>query len=104
MIPEPTTILWPWLRKAIDTTFPIWVDEDAAFRLGGHWRDAAKALEDAVRDTSKANSQLESYWRDPQGVGFRQQVDRMLNSPQSRTVELIAAMRNLSALADEYGR
>ncbi|MFB6720129.1 hypothetical protein ACFCV3_08225 [Kribbella sp. NPDC056345] len=104
MIPEPTSILWPWLRKAIDTTFPIWVDEDAAFRLEAHWNEAAGLLEQKVAAATTANTGLTGPWRDIYGLLLQQKIDIRLNGPGNGIGELVKGMRNLAALSAEYGR
>ncbi|TCO43705.1 DNA/RNA non-specific endonuclease [Kribbella antiqua] len=104
MIPEPTTILWTWLRKAIDTIFPFWVDEDVAFVMRDLWNATANDLQQTVGDATAGNNQLPAAWRDPQGIGYHQNIDLMLNSPSTGTADLIQSMRDLSAMSGEYGK
>ncbi len=104
MIPEPTTSMWPELRRMIDNLIPIWVDEDAAFRIALQWRHGADTFEDAAARATAMNNQVPDFWRDATGTLFQQKVNRMLNSKANGAPEIIDGMRQLSALADEYGR
>ncbi|TDD61774.1 hypothetical protein E1263_06165 [Kribbella antibiotica] len=104
MIPEPTTSLWPELRRMLDNTFPIWVDEDAAFRLAQQWQRAADVLESQVTTATDANNKLPAVWRDINGTIFHSKVDRMLNSRYVGTAKLVEGMRQLSSISDQYAR
>ncbi|MFK4084103.1 hypothetical protein ACI2LF_08360 [Kribbella sp. NPDC020789] len=104
MIPEPTTSMWPELRRMIDNLFPIWVDENAAFRIAQQWRHGADTFEAAAARATAMNNQVPDFWRDTTGTLFQQKVNRMLNSKVNGAPEIIDGMRQLSALADEYGR
>jgi hypothetical protein len=104
VIPEPTTILWTWLRTAIDTTFPVWVDENAAFRLRAKWNEGADALDRTITDANAGRAQLAGAWRDAPGLVYQQKIDLMLNSPVTGFGEVSRSMRELGRLAEEYGR
>ncbi|WP_405063931.1 hypothetical protein OG474_20420 [Kribbella sp. NBC_01505] len=102
MIPEPTTSMWLDLRKAIDSFFPIWIDENAAARMGERWNAAAARLEATTKAATAINERLPAAWPDSAGAEVFLKVSRTFNAPGIGTTELVKAMRELSLMAKQY--
>ncbi|TCC22329.1 hypothetical protein [Kribbella sindirgiensis] len=107
MIPEPTSSeLWRYIRENFDDFFPVWVNEDAARRIGDNWGLAANDLTAARDRANTALGELPSAWPDARGVLYHANVGKLVNGVGATDGYdvLIQMMRDMAGMSHEYAK
>ena len=98
--------MWPEVRAALDTVFPVWVDEDAANRMGDNWQRLGQELTAARDQVQAATGVLPAVWTDSAGIDYRFGVERILNGvgESGGLGRLAQMMQDMAVMSHDYAR